>query len=120
MNGACTNRAEEYFSRLRRAEIGIHHYVAGAYLLRYAQESSWREDNRRASNGDQVNRIAALATRCGRAGLANPLHAFPLGVVEAVLHRKGDTLHVIPGRVLDGMVEPPSPAPWWSSAPWPS
>ncbi|MCA6104578.1 transposase [Bradyrhizobium australafricanum] len=45
MNGACINRAEEYFSRLRRAEIGIHHYVAGAYLLRYAQESSWREDN---------------------------------------------------------------------------
>jgi hypothetical protein len=35
--------AEEYFSRLRRAEIGIHHHIAGAYLLRYAQESSWRE-----------------------------------------------------------------------------
>jgi hypothetical protein len=29
-------------------------------LLRYAQEA-WREDNRRASNGDQVNRIAGLA-----------------------------------------------------------
>jgi hypothetical protein len=28
---------------LRRAEIGIHHHIAGAYLLRYAQESSWRE-----------------------------------------------------------------------------
>jgi hypothetical protein len=25
---------------LRRAEIGIHHHIAGAYLLRYAQESS--------------------------------------------------------------------------------
>jgi hypothetical protein len=47
-DGACTNQAEEYFSRLRRAEIGIHHYIAGAYLLRYAQESSWREDNRDA------------------------------------------------------------------------
>jgi hypothetical protein len=35
--------------------------VAGAYLLRYAQESSWREDNRHVSNGDQVNRVAALA-----------------------------------------------------------
>jgi hypothetical protein len=43
-DGACTNQAEEYFSRLRRAEIGIHHHIAGAYLLRYAQESSWRED----------------------------------------------------------------------------
>ena len=58
LDGACTNQAEEYFSRLRRAEIGIHHHIAGAYLLRYAQESSWREDNRRVSNGDQVNRIA--------------------------------------------------------------
>ena len=61
LDGACTNMAEEYFSRLRRAEIGIHHHIAGSYLLRYAQESSWREDNRRVSNGDQVNRIAALA-----------------------------------------------------------
>ena len=44
LDGACTNQAEEYFSRLRRGEIGIHHHIAGAYLLRYAQESSWRED----------------------------------------------------------------------------
>jgi hypothetical protein len=35
--------------------------VAGAYLLRYAQESSWREDHRRLSNGDQVTRVAGLA-----------------------------------------------------------
>ena len=47
-----------FFSRLRRGEIGIHHHIAGAYLLRYAQESSWREDNRRVSNGDQVNPVA--------------------------------------------------------------
>jgi hypothetical protein len=45
LDGACTNYAEEYFSRLRRAEIGVHHHIAGAYLLRYAQESSWREDS---------------------------------------------------------------------------
>lgn len=30
LDGACTNQAEEYFSRLRRAEIGIHHHIAGA------------------------------------------------------------------------------------------
>jgi hypothetical protein len=65
-DGACTNQAEEYFSRLRRAEIGIHHHIAGAYLLRYAQESSWREDNRRVSNGDQVTRVAALAMKRGK------------------------------------------------------
>jgi transposase-like protein len=61
LNGACTNWAEEFFSRMRRAEIGHHHHIAGAYLLRYAQEASWREDNRRSSNGEQVNRVAGLA-----------------------------------------------------------
>jgi hypothetical protein len=70
LDGACTNQAEEYFSRLRRAEIGIHHHIAGAYRLRYAQESSWREDNRRVSNGDQVNRIGALALKLARAWIS--------------------------------------------------
>ncbi len=59
--GACTNQAESYFSRLRRAEIGHHHHIAGAYLLRYAQEASWREDNRRVANGEQVRQVAHLA-----------------------------------------------------------
>jgi hypothetical protein len=35
-------------------------------LLRYAQESSWREDNRRVSNGEQVSRVAALAMKRGK------------------------------------------------------
>jgi transposase-like protein len=61
LDGACTNWAEEFFSRMRRAEIGHHHHIAGAYLLRYAQEASWREDNRRVSNGEQVSRVAGLA-----------------------------------------------------------
>ena len=43
--------------------LGHHHHIAGAYLLRYAQEASWREDNRRASNGDQTYRIAGLAMK---------------------------------------------------------
>jgi len=60
-DGACTNWAEEFFSRMRRAEIGHHHHIAGQYLLRYAQEASWREDNRRESNGAQVDRLAKLA-----------------------------------------------------------
>jgi hypothetical protein len=61
LDGACTNWAEEFFSRMRRAEIGHHHHVAGPYLLRFAQEASWREDNRRLSNGEQVNRVTGLA-----------------------------------------------------------
>ncbi len=59
--GACTNGAEEFFSRMRRAEIGHYHHIAGAYLIRYAQEASWREDHRRVDNGAQVSRGAGLA-----------------------------------------------------------
>ncbi len=51
--GACTNQAESYFSRLRRAEIGTHHHISGRYLAAYANEMAWREDNRRKSNGEQ-------------------------------------------------------------------
>ncbi len=61
LDGACTNWAEEYFSRLRRAEIGHHHHISGVYLLRYAQEAAWREDSRRVANGEQVARVAGLA-----------------------------------------------------------
>ena len=53
MEGACTNQAESFFSRLRRAEIGTHHHVSGDYLGLYAEEMAWREDARRNSNGDQ-------------------------------------------------------------------
>jgi transposase-like protein len=62
---ACTNMAESYFSRLRRAEIGTHHHVAGRYLAAYANEMAWREDNRRISNGDQFRTVAALAMSHG-------------------------------------------------------
>jgi transposase-like protein len=62
-DGACTNWAEEFFSRMRRAEIGHHHHVAGPYLLRYAQEASWREDNRREANGEQAERLTGLAMK---------------------------------------------------------
>ena len=44
---ACTNQAESYFSRLRRAELGIHHSIAGPYLNAYASEMAWRENMRR-------------------------------------------------------------------------
>ena len=63
--GACTNMAEEFFSRLRRAEIGHHHHIAGTYLLRHAQEASWRDDDRRVSNGEQTRTVAHLAMKRG-------------------------------------------------------
>lgn len=62
---ACTNQAESYFSRLRRAEMGHHHHISGPYLLRYAQEASFREDARRVDNGAQVRRVTELALKRG-------------------------------------------------------
>jgi transposase-like protein len=64
IGGACTNGAESYFSRLRRAELGHHHHIAGPDLARYAQEAAWREDLRRSSHGEQVSGVATLAMRC--------------------------------------------------------
>jgi transposase-like protein len=61
LDGASTNWAESYFSRLRRGEAGHHHHISGPYLLRFAQEAAWREDNRRVPNGEQVQRVAKLA-----------------------------------------------------------
>ena len=87
LDGACTNWAEEFFSRMRRAEIGHHHHIAGAYLLRYAQEASWREDHRRViewrsgeprcriGNGEQTERrfLRLLAAACFSYGLSHSL-----------------------------------------------
>jgi transposase-like protein len=61
VDGACTNQAESYFSRLRRAEIGTHHHVSGRYLGSYALEMAWREDHRRVDNGRQYTLVAQAA-----------------------------------------------------------
>jgi len=61
LDGACTNLAESFFSRLRRAEWGQHHHIGALYLGRYAAEMAWREDHRRQSNGSQVGRLLGLA-----------------------------------------------------------
>ena len=65
-DGACTNQAESFFSRLRRSEMGIHHRISGRLLEAYARECSWREDNRRVSNGTQWKWIMAAALGHGK------------------------------------------------------
>jgi hypothetical protein len=59
----CTNWAESYFARLRRAELGIHHHIAGPHFAEYANEISWREDRRRYSNLENFQSLARQATR---------------------------------------------------------
>jgi hypothetical protein len=62
-DGISVNQAESYFSRLRRAEYGIHHRISGKYLYQYANEMAWREDNRRVSNGINFKFVTAAALR---------------------------------------------------------
>src|SRR4051812_49501464 len=59
-DGACTNQAESFFSRMRRAEIGIHHHIAGLCLRRYAAEMGWREDRRVTDNSRLTSEGVAL------------------------------------------------------------
>ena len=59
-----TNNVESFFSRMRRAEIGHHHHLAGPYLARFAQESAWRE--RIIAAMRTASRLTALwRWRCG-------------------------------------------------------
>ncbi len=62
-DGASVNQAESYFSRLRRAEFGIHHRISGQYLYQYANEKAWREDRRREPNGLHWRRVTGAALR---------------------------------------------------------
>jgi ribosomal protein L37AE/L43A len=62
-DGANVNQAESFFSRLRRAEYGIHHRISGQYLYQYANEMAWREDHRREPNGLHWRRVTGAALR---------------------------------------------------------
>jgi hypothetical protein len=62
-DGANVNQAESWFSRLRRAEYGIHHRISGTYLYQYANEMAWREDHRREPNGLHFRRVTGAALR---------------------------------------------------------
>jgi hypothetical protein len=66
LDGACTNQAESFFSRMRRAEIGQYHHISGKYLSAYDGEMAWKEDNRRQASG-------TLHTMATGAALAHPV-----------------------------------------------
>lgn len=59
---ASTNWAESYFARLRRAELGTHHHIAGRYLRSYANESCWREDRRRCDNQQKFDELLRITS----------------------------------------------------------
>lgn len=44
-----------------RSELGQHHHISGKYLIAYACEMAWKEDNRRMTNGNQHETVTGLA-----------------------------------------------------------
>lgn len=63
---ACTNQAESFHSRMRRAEIGQYHHMSGRYLIRYAHEMAYRHSRRQIDNGAIYKEMAEL-------GLSHPI-----------------------------------------------
>ncbi len=60
-SGVTNNQAESFFSRFKRMYYGQLHKINNQYLLNYANEIAYREDNRRKPNGWQFNDIL---TKC--------------------------------------------------------
>lgn len=59
IDGINENQAESYFSRLRRAELGVFHGFRPKYLSDYAQEFAWREDVRRCTCLEKLGHLFA-------------------------------------------------------------
>lgn len=64
-DGACTNLAESFFSRVRAAERGVYKYWTKAYVEKYGAELAWREENARVSNGEQIKLITEKVMQSG-------------------------------------------------------
>ncbi len=56
-SGVTNNQAESFFSRFKRMYYGHVHKMSNTYLLNYANEVAYREDNRRKDNGWQFRDI---------------------------------------------------------------
>ncbi|XHN43509.1 hypothetical protein O1Q79_01566 [Lonepinella sp. MS14434] len=49
------NLAESFFARFRKLQKGIHHKLSNKYMMLYANETAWREDNRRKSEQEKFD-----------------------------------------------------------------
>ena len=64
--GVNQNQAESFFSRMRRAFIGVYHKITPRYMLDYAYEMAWREDLRRTDTLGQMRDIFRRVCASGR------------------------------------------------------
>ena len=65
-DGINQNQAESFFSRLRRAVIGIYHRVTPRYMIDYACEMAWREDVRRQDTREQLEGLIDRVFSAGK------------------------------------------------------
>lgn len=65
LDGVSNNQAESLFSRQRRGEFGVFRAARPKYLLDYAIEAAWRDDNRRMSMGEKIKDIFKRIRQCG-------------------------------------------------------
>jgi len=57
--GASTNKAENYFSQLKRSIDGTHHHVSVEHLPRYLAEHDYRYSTKDISDSDRMRRLVA-------------------------------------------------------------
>lgn len=63
--GVSDNLAESFFSRVRRAQYGIHHGFRPSYMVFYGWEAAWRETYRRLPQGEKVKLMATSLLSSG-------------------------------------------------------
>ena len=80
-DGAYTNQAESYFSRLRRAVEGQHDHVSHQYPYQYTNEATWREDHCRVANGSQYRRVLDAVRLAGQSSVEGALAAAKLETI---------------------------------------
>ena len=95
------NQAESFFSRMRRACIGIYHRVTPKYMLDYATETAWREDVRRK---DTRSQLEMLVKRVFAAGLSKDWLSYCHGN-----HRQVELLFQAPRRCGHKLNAGPAP-----------
>lgn len=56
---ARSQQDQSFFSRMRRAVLGVYHRITPKYMLDYAWEMAWREDLRRKPTKKQVKNLVS-------------------------------------------------------------
>lgn len=65
IDGTNNNQAESFNGRMRRTEYGVYHGYRPTYLMFYACETAWQEDNRRKTLRERFSLIFSYISKSG-------------------------------------------------------